>query len=661
MKVVLRTTMFMVSGALYMASNAVAMASPQHNHIRQGATTTISEEEDNEQSCPEQHQHQQPAPLSHLRHPIPFSFTNNSKSGDSDFLRFLAEKPLEIELDENCEPAAMCPCDEAWFSSVKPLNKATCSTEKNMKFLFKDKMPPEIQCDYKKPQCKGKVPVPLVFCTDFKNRKHKPHAFTVKDNCADVSSSNVPDLLLKDDLICTTQKFTRTYTANDGCNKAKDVTLTFSVDPPTIDVTLPATATAQCKDGSFLLPELTGTQTVCGVTEEIKAKPTGGNSKKCDTVTVAYTYQDKCKHVSTQNVQFTFTGSNLPLFLCRSTGDCPPDETVCSVPSDLTLCAKDCKWGKPKCVFPTQKGNFDVCNGGKVTQTWQVQDDGCGNKGDKYKRKLTILAQRPGEPYLKINEPNPGCGEKLIFCVDVPVCDDGQETQTRCSDDEMYASHFEATLVSGSTTASICSSNPSNEGEDNSGNVKESVTYTDPETGCESSTEIEYTIDCCCEKAWAFSNSAQNPPSTCFKNIEDVKKDWGWSIGPIKQPYSGKSTSTLAIYAAAKKCNLSYGYLAGQATITYRKSGEVKVEVTAEYPALFTIAHIYVGKEILPTIDETFIFTAEPNNLGYISPEYKEGTAGPISYSTLPKTFTGDIYVAVHTASALSCTAPYYQ
>ncbi|KAL7559253.1 hypothetical protein ACA910_016333 [Epithemia clementina (nom. ined.)] len=653
MKVVLCTTMFLSFGGFCTANNAMTMvAPPQHNHIRRAATTINPEEDDEDPSRPD-HQQQQPALLSHLRHSL--SSTNNNKSDDSNFSRCLnimdiTPTIVEINLDNNCKPAK-CPCEKAWFDSLGKLDEETCSTEKMVKFVLKDKIKPVIHCDYTEAQCKGKANVTLKFCEDFKNGKHSPHVFTVTDNCKANFSSSVQDLELTEDSICKPMPFKRIYNATDGCNNATNVTLKFLVDPPTIDVTFPTETipTVECGENAF--PTLTGKQTVCATSKIISVLPPAGSPTKCGQVPVNYTFKtDTCNKVITKEVEVTVTDSAPPVFTCKTTKDCPGDREVWCAPPPPTdsdiLCATDCQWSGPVCTTkPIQSTDPNTCAVRNVTRTWAGLEDGCGNTGEDHVQTFTIKPRMPGEPYQK---GKPGCGGTPVFCVQVPDCEG--ILQERCSDKNIG---FEVTPGSGSTS-SICS-----EGKPKSTTFNNNVKYTDPDTNCTTSTvNLSYSGTCCCETAWAVWDTAK-PENNCLTNFTGLTSSkWGWTMGPIKKGHESEpSLSTHLVYAAAGGCDLSNGYLAGQANVTYTSSGQVTVNVTATAPALFTIAHIWVGIEPLPRKKGSY--TAAPGEFNLKSNEYKQGTADTISMTwKWPTGDPGDIYVAVHTESAMSCTAP---
>ncbi|KAL7560298.1 hypothetical protein ACA910_005200 [Epithemia clementina (nom. ined.)] len=650
MKVVVRTTKFLAVGALFMVNHAFA------NNVRRSTAATAADEEEGEGLRENQHL---AAPSSHLRHLVSTSFSSSYSKNDNDeaenFSRFLnimellESEPPVIYLDEYCVPST-CPCDKKWFESFT-LN-AQCEAKKTVEFTLKDSIKPVIECEWKgytKEQCGGE-PIPLDFCDDFDDDgNYDTPDFTVTDNCKNDFLLVVPVLELSSaDFICTKETFTRTYSATDGCNDADDVTLNFSVEPPEIVVVLPDTATARCIDDTF--PTLTGTQTICEIREAITVDPPAGDPQTCGTFPKMYTYKDKCDITKTKSVQVTVTDTDPPVFSCKALNSCPSDQDVwCPPPAPTVsdkLSVEDCQWSAPKLVTPTQSANPNVCDGGEVKRTWPAQTDGCTtNKNADHVKTFKVKPRKPGAPYRK---GDPGCGETPVVCVKVPDCQ-GIE-QERCSD---TVSGFVVTAKNSVSTSNICSDDPQS-GESSSAEIEKTVTYTDPDTKCTSSGDIKYTVTCCCETAWAVWNTASEK-TNCFPETPALKvQRWGWFLGKINKPPSGSTTTEFKIYAAAGQCVLSKGYEAGTATVTYTSTGVVTVEVQAKAPALFTVAHIYVGTEPLPKKNGKY--TAAPGQLGYTSPTHSQGTAGEITKEYLG--FTGGfIYVAVHTVSVSSCKA----
>ncbi len=128
-----------------------------------------------------------------------------------------------------------------------------------------------------------------------------------------------------------------------------------------------------------------------------------------------------------------------------------------------------------------------------------------------------------------------------------------------------------------------------------------------------------------CETAYA--HGGEELESTCFTELGFG--NWGWTVGPIEE-----GSYTLDIWAAAGRCDLSRGELAGSVTVDYEDGvATVTFWVDAEYELAAT--HVYIGDAPLPK---------NPRGRDTVAP----GQYGNTGESVTVDGLEGDIYVIAH-------------
>ncbi|KAL7559276.1 hypothetical protein ACA910_014626 [Epithemia clementina (nom. ined.)] len=596
----------------------------------------------------------------------------NNKIQDRRFLEVMECDPdaaLELQLDENCLPSTCNICaEEGLFDNLNVQKETTeagsvCVARRTVEFMLVDEIIPVIACglpDYTAAQCSG-VPVPVDYC----NGDYTPPPLDVTDNCQADSESTVSPIVVTGDK-CAGRDDSRVYIADDGCNNADPITINFRVNPATITVSPSEDAlTAECKDGNF--PSLPVTETVCSTDTEDNADPVSDFVTSCGETTVEYTYTDECGVPHTFNRTVMVTDNDDPVIRTPL----PADADVCDAPTEpVELCADDCQGELCEVAFPIAQGTPTVCAGGSYTRTWTFVD-GCGN--DKtHTQTITIAGKQVSAPYASGEA---SCGEDPVVCVDVTPC--GESETTICSNDAdpVVASRFTFNTPSGTnaTTSDICSEDPQTDGAAEP-SITKTVHYDDP-NGCDTEADITFPSGCCCETDFAVFNPA-NPnvgiPSQCFIQMTNVNiqgRRWGWTIGPLN--FATEATTTHPIYGGAGQCDTLKGYLVGEATIKTMPGTPNKVEVSISAPfevnseqARFTVFHIFVGNDILPT-GNNGAFITSPGQYGFTK-TFPTGTTDAFT-----KTFTRTTktrvninstgaYVVIHAVSALSCSNEHY-
>lgn len=110
-----------------------------------------------------------------------------------------------------------------------------------------------------------------------------------------------------------------------------------------------------------------------------------------------------------------------------------------------------------------------------------------------------------------------------------------------------------------------------------------------------------------CETAYAFHKDA-----LCFLDDAELNSNkWGWSIGPLSDPFS----NTYEIYQAAGQCNLDNGELIGYLDVSY-VDGVVLVDYFAYEGYGFFETHLFVGDEKYPR-KRNGQFTVAPGSYTY--------------------------------------------
>ena len=139
-----------------------------------------------------------------------------------------------------------------------------------------------------------------------------------------------------------------------------------------------------------------------------------------------------------------------------------------------------------------------------------------------------------------------------------------------------------------------------------------------------------------CETAFAYSKDED-----CFSNFGFNR--WGWVIGPLSDPIQ----TSYEIYAAAGKCDIDKGYLAGYLYVEYQ-DGTLNVTYDAEPGYGWYETHLYVGNAQFPT---------KPNGQPTVAPgqygnsnSYPDGT-DESSYTI--ENLEGDIYIIAHAVVCL--------
>ena len=137
-----------------------------------------------------------------------------------------------------------------------------------------------------------------------------------------------------------------------------------------------------------------------------------------------------------------------------------------------------------------------------------------------------------------------------------------------------------------------------------------------------------------CETGFAFYKEG------CFIDDEDYSfKRWGWVLGPLGDGFNGN----FDIYAAAGKCDIDKGFLAGSVQVQY-SGGTVTVDLTAEEGYAFYETHVYVGNDKFPTHPKNGKPTVAPGQYGN-KHDFPDGTTSD-SYEI--EGLSGDVYVIVH-------------
>jgi len=97
----------------------------------------------------------------------------------------------------------------------------------------------------------------------------------------------------------------------------------------------------------------------------------------------------------------------------------------------------------------------------------------------------------------------------------------------------------------------------------------------------------------------AFARSSDENVRTCFLDIPNVSGNrWGWTnVFP-----STNGTYNMDLYAAAGQCTISNGALVGNVEVIYI-DGAVEVTVSTLSGYKMTVAQLYIGTEILPTVN----------------------------------------------------------
>lgn len=137
-----------------------------------------------------------------------------------------------------------------------------------------------------------------------------------------------------------------------------------------------------------------------------------------------------------------------------------------------------------------------------------------------------------------------------------------------------------------------------------------------------------------CETAYAFAKEA-----LCFIDDDELNSNkWGWTIGPIKAPY----TSAFPLYQGAGQCNLDNGELIGTVYIKYIDDHLQIDYVTNDGYGLFE-THLYVGSEKYPRKNNGQ-YTVAPGQYTYqnLSPE------GSLQDTYEVFDLEGEIYVIAH-------------
>jgi hypothetical protein len=143
-----------------------------------------------------------------------------------------------------------------------------------------------------------------------------------------------------------------------------------------------------------------------------------------------------------------------------------------------------------------------------------------------------------------------------------------------------------------------------------------------------------------CETAFA---KLDNNNARCF--LDDGFNRWGWS----NKITESTETYYLPLYAGAAQCDINKGMEVGTVEIRYF-AGQIKVQYIMHNGYVMNEAHIYVGCEMYPEIQQgkKTLQTVAPGQYTFVNNKLENSTGITVNFTDV----SGEVYIIVH---AVTC------